>query len=93
MDYKQILADIARAIVDTPESVIDLSTAYMQIYFSGTIFNMLYNFGSAILRATGDTQRPLYYLTVAGIANVCLNTCGLRFFSVTTPERYRLTNL
>ena len=67
-------------LMDTPENVIDLSTSYMQIYFAGTIFNMLYNFGSAVLRATGDTQRPLIYLTIAGIANVVLNIFFVRVF-------------
>ena len=60
-------------LMDTPDNVIGLSTSYLQIYFSGTVFSMLYNFGSAILRATGDTQRPLIYLTIAGFANVGLN--------------------
>ena len=67
-------------LMDTPENVIGLSTTYMQIYFSGTVFSMLYNFGSAILRATGDTQRPLIYLTIAGVANAVLNVFFITVF-------------
>ena len=57
----------------TPDDVIDLATIYMQIYFLGMPLQMLYNFGAAILRAVGDTKRPLVYLLVAGIINVVLN--------------------
>lgn len=60
-------------LMGSPEDVIDLATLYIRIYFLGMPFNMLYNFGAAILRAVGDTRRPLYFLTVAGIANVFLN--------------------
>lgn len=60
-------------LMGTPEDVIDKSTIYMKIYFAGMPVIMLYNFGSAILRAVGDTRRPLYYLTAAGIVNVVLN--------------------
>jgi len=60
-------------LMDTPAEVLPLATDYMRIYFMGMPFNMLYNFGSAILRATGDTKRPLTYLTIAGVANVILN--------------------
>ena len=56
----------------TPD-VIDLATIYLRIYFIGMPVNMLYNFGSAILRAQGDTRRPLYYLAIAGVTNVALN--------------------
>lgn len=60
-------------LMGTPEDVIDKSTLYMRFYFSGMPVIMLYNFGSAVLRAVGDTRRPLYYLTVAGVVNVVLN--------------------
>lgn len=60
-------------LMDTPENVIDLSVLYLQIYFAGMPANLLYNFCAAILRAVGDTKRPLYYLTVSGIVNVVLN--------------------
>lgn len=57
----------------TPDDVIELSTLYIQIYFIGMPGNLLYNFGAAILRAKGDTKRPLIFLTIAGLINVCLN--------------------
>ena len=60
-------------LMDSPPDVIDGATLYMQIYFAGMPFNMVYNFGAAILRAVGDTRRPLYYLTFSGIINVVLN--------------------
>ncbi len=60
-------------VMGTPSDVISQSTLYMRIYFFGMPVIMLYNFGSAILRATGDTKRPLYYLLFAGIINVILN--------------------
>lgn len=60
-------------IMGSPAEVIDLSTLYMRIYFVGMPVNMLYNFGAAILRAAGDTRRPLYYLMYAGVINVILN--------------------
>lgn len=60
-------------LMDTPANVIDHSVLYMRIIFAGMPASMLYNFGSAILRAVGDTQRPLYFLLTAGIINVALN--------------------
>ncbi len=60
-------------MMDTPEKVIDQSTLYMRIYFVGMPGLMLYNFGAAVLRAVGDTQRPLYFLLFSGVINVVLN--------------------
>ena len=57
----------------SPEDVIDSAALYVQIYFLGMPANMLYNFGAATLRAVGDTKRPMYYLSIAGIVNVLLN--------------------
>lgn len=59
--------------MQTPEEVLPLATTYLRIYFLGMIATMIYNFGSAVLRAVGDTRRPLYYLSAAGIVNVVLN--------------------
>lgn len=59
--------------MQTPEDVLNLAVVYLRIYFLGMTATMLYNFGSAILRAVGDTKRPLYYLFAAGIVNVILN--------------------
>lgn len=60
-------------MMETPNDVIHLSRSYLIIYFLGLPFSMLYNFGSSLLRATGDTKRPFYYLAFAGIVNVLLN--------------------
>lgn len=57
----------------TPEELVDLSALYMKIYFAGTIPNIVYNFGAAILRADGDTRSPLVFLSLSGILNVILN--------------------
>lgn len=59
--------------MQTPKEVLDLAVIYLRIYFSGMLANMVYNFGAAILRAVGDTKRPLYYLAFAGVINVVLN--------------------
>ena len=63
----------ALELMDTPADVIDLSVIYMRIYFLGMPFFMLYNYGAAILRAVGDTKRPLLFLIAAGLANVVLD--------------------
>ena len=60
-------------MTDSPDNVIDLATQYVQIYFGGIFFNLLYNFASSIVRANGDSKRPLYILTIAGLINVLLN--------------------
>ena len=60
-------------MMGTPDNVLPLSATYMQIYFGGIIFSMVYNFCAAILRAAGDTKSPLLYLTIAGVVNVILN--------------------
>ena len=63
----------ALSLMATPADVIDQSTLYMRIYFLGMPFFMLYNYGAAILRAVGDTKRPLIYLIFAGMANAVLD--------------------
>ena len=59
--------------MDTPADVIDQSALYMKIYFTGMPFFMLYNYGAAILRAVGDTKRPLFFLMISGAINALLN--------------------
>lgn len=63
----------ALELMGTPEDVIRLSTTYMRIYFLGMPFFMLYNYGAAILRAVGDTKRPLIFLIISGCSNAALN--------------------
>lgn len=60
-------------LMGTPPEVLSLSTLYMKIYFAGMPAFMIYNFGAALLRAIGDTKRPLYFLTIAGVINFCFN--------------------
>lgn len=59
--------------MNTPPEIRPLASVYLRVYFLGTTATMIYNFGSSILRAIGDTKRPLYYLTIAGILNIVLN--------------------
>ena len=60
-------------MMDSPEDVIDGAALYVRIYFLGMPANMLYNFGAGVLRAIGDTKRPMYYLIISGMVNVLLN--------------------
>lgn len=60
-------------LLNCDEAVLPLATKYLQIYFAGLPIILLYNFSSAILRAVGDTKRPLIYLMIAGVMNVGLN--------------------
>ena len=60
-------------LMGSPEDVIDLAVLYVRIIFAGMPVQMLYNICAAILRAIGDTKRPLYFLTIAGVINVVLN--------------------
>ncbi|MEE1035444.1 MAG: MATE family efflux transporter [Agathobacter sp.] len=68
-----IFAKGALLLMGTPENVINLATLYMRIYFLGMPFFMLYNYGAAILRAVGDTKRPLIFLVISGCINVGIN--------------------
>ena len=67
------MSRFALELMDTPGDVIGQSATYMRIYFLGMPFFMLYNYGAAILRAVGDTKRPLMFLCAAGLANVALD--------------------
>ncbi len=60
-------------LMGSPEDVLPLASLYLKIFFCGMPFNIAYNFGAAILRAVGETKRPLYILSAAGIVNVALN--------------------
>ncbi len=76
------LSGVLLEMMDTPHDVIGLATLYMRIYFLGMPGLMVYNFGSAILRAMGDTVRPLYFLTISGIVNVVLNLVFVCIFKM-----------
>ncbi len=60
-------------MMDSPEDVLPLSTLYLKIYFLGAPASMIYNFGASIVRATGDTKKPLIILSASGIVNIVLN--------------------
>jgi len=67
-------------LMSTPADIIDLSVLYMRIYFVGAFFSLIYNFGASILRAKGDTKRPLYFLFISGATNAVLNLVFVVFF-------------
>ncbi len=69
----EIFARQLLILMRTPDAILDLATVYLRIYFIGMPSMMVYNFGSAIMRSVGDTQRPLYFLFAAGVINVALN--------------------
>ncbi len=73
MIFGIIVAPQILIVMGTPEDVLSQAVLYIRIYFAGMPVILLYNFGSSILRAVGDTQRPLYYLFAAGIINIILN--------------------
>ena len=67
---------IARPILElmaAPADIIDMAELYLQIYFLGMPFIMIYNFGSAVLRADGDSRRPLYCLVVSSLSNLVMD--------------------
>ncbi|MCF0115002.1 MAG: MATE family efflux transporter [Erysipelotrichaceae bacterium] len=74
------LAKLFLTWMSTPADIIQLSTLYMRIYFMGSLFMIVYNFGAAILRANGETQKPLYFLMISGAINVVLNLIFVIFF-------------
>ena len=70
-------------LMGTPDGkLLRLASVYMQLYFAGMTFSMIYNFGSAILRAAGDTRSPLIFLTIAGVLNVILNIVFVALFKL-----------
>ena len=75
-------------LMSCPEDVIGLSTLYLKIYFIGMPMTMLYNFSSALLRAVGDTKRPLYCLAAAGVINVVLNLVFVIGFSMSVAGHW-----
>ena len=68
-----VLAKPLLLMMGTPEDILEMAVLYMRVYFAGMPLLMLYNFGSAILRAMGDTTRPFYFLLFGGVINVLLN--------------------
>jgi len=77
-----LFADDLLLLMQTPDEVRELSALYLRIYFLGMIAMLIYNFGSSILRSKGDTKRPLYFLTLAGVINVVLNLIFVIYFKM-----------
>ncbi len=69
----EVFAPVLLRLMGSPENIIGLSVLYLRVYFIGLPGELVYNFGSALLRARGDTRRPMYFLTMSGIINVLLN--------------------
>lgn len=69
-------------LMGSPAEVLDKAALYMRVYFLGTPGFLIYNFGAAILRSTGDTKRPLFILSISGIANVLLNLVFVIYFKM-----------
>ncbi|MDD4290852.1 MAG: MATE family efflux transporter [Clostridia bacterium] len=69
-------------LMQSPDDVIDLSTLYLRIYFLGLPMSLLYNFGASIMRSSGDTKRPLYFLAISGVVNVCFNLIFVIVFNM-----------
>lgn len=68
-----LFSGVALRAMNTPEEILALSVVYMRIYFIGVIPSLIYNMGSGILRAVGDSKRPLYFLILSCVANIVLD--------------------
>ncbi len=77
-----IFSERILSLMNVPPEILPLSALYMRIYFAGTVFNLVYNFGASILRASGDSKSPLIFLTIAGIVNVGLNLIFVTVFDM-----------
>ncbi len=66
----------------TPSDILTYSVTYIRIYFCGAIFNLIYNIGSGVLRAMGDSKNPLYFLIIASIVNIILDIIFVVFFNM-----------
>lgn len=76
-----VVTDPILAAVNMPGEAWDLARIYLHVYFGGVVFLLIYNFGSAILRAKGDTQRPLFALIIGAVLNIILNFVFTYFFN------------
>lgn len=76
------LSEKILVLMDTPKDILPFSAQYMKIYFLGITATMVYNFAAAVLRAAGDTESPLVFLTLSGILNVILNVVFVVLFDL-----------
>ena len=77
-----ILTEPLLKLMNCPEEVLPLAVLYLRIYFCGMLFTMLYNYCSAVLRATGDTTRPLIFLAIGGVVNLLFNLLFVAVFKM-----------
>ena len=77
-----LFAEQILRLMSTPENILGMAASYLRIYFCGMPFMMIYNFGNALLRAAGDTRRPLIYLICAGVVNVILDLIFVILFNM-----------
>ena len=88
-----ICSRYALEIMGTPDDVIEQAALYMKIYFMGMPFFMLYNYGAAILRAVGDTKRPLMFLIISGVINAILNLILRCLYKTESSYQLRFSKL
>lgn len=69
-------------LMSTPADILPLSTLYLKIYFLGAVPNFLFEFGAAVLRASGDTKTPMKFLIISGATNLCLNVVFVTLFGM-----------
>ncbi len=69
-------------LMNTPEDVMDLAVTYLRIYFGGIIVMLVYNVGAGLIRAGGDSRRPLYYLIISGLLNLVLDILFVAIFGM-----------
>ena len=77
-----VFSPVLLNLLDTPYELFEQSRLYLTIYFAGIIFSFIYNLGSAVLRAIGDSKRPLYYLIMSTIVNICLDLTLVVMFNL-----------
>ncbi|MBO5337432.1 MAG: MATE family efflux transporter [Lachnospiraceae bacterium] len=77
-----VAAPMILRAMDTPADVLDLSVLYIRIYFAGVIGNLIYNIGAGILRAVGDSKRPLYFLIASCLTNIVLDVVFVVFWNM-----------
>lgn len=79
-----ILSPLILSWMGTPKEVMPNSVAYLRIFFCGSLFNLVYNMGAGVLRAVGDSRRPLYYLCVSSVVNIILDLVFVVVFRLGT---------
>ena len=71
--FGRFLSPVILHLMNTPDDVFGMANQYLQIFFSGSLFFMVYNVGAGVLRALGDSTRPLFFLVISSILNVFLD--------------------